>query len=74
MLHRSTEAGPVVRKALMGVGREGGEDKGPHEQHRHLSQALCAGVLREGFLEEVALVPGLRHRSELDKGKGGAAG
>lgn len=71
MLHGSTEAGRVVRKALMGVA---GGDKGPHEQHRRLSQTLCAGVLREGFLEEVALVPGLRHRSELDKGKGGAAG
>lgn len=31
-------------------------------------------MLREGFLEEVVLVPVLRQRSELDKGQGGSAG
>ena len=58
--------GRIHKEAVYGAGGQG--DTGKGHENIHVCKALCAWVLREGFLEEAALVPGLRFRSDLDKG------
>ena len=60
------EAG-FMRKLFTGLGEKGTQARTTRTDI-HLCKALCAWVLREGFLEEAALVPGLRFRPDLDKG------
>ena len=60
------EAG-FIRKPFTGLGEKGTQTRATRTD-THLCKALCAWVLREDFLEEVALVLGLRFRSDLDKG------
>lgn len=60
------EAG-LMRKPFTGLGEKGTQPRATRTDI-HLWEALCAWALREGFLEEAALVPGLRFRSDLDKG------
>ena len=60
------EAG-FIKKPFTGLGEKGTQASATRTDI-HLCKALCAWVLREDFLEEVALVLGLRFRSDLDKG------